>query len=94
MPQSYSYIIIGGGVAGASAVEGIRELDPQGSILLIGRETNRPYDRPTLSKQLWTGAKSVPEIFLHGFDFYKQARVEMRLGIASHADRCGAAHGG
>jgi NAD(P)H-nitrite reductase large subunit len=80
MPQSYSYIIIGGGVAGASAVEGIRAVDPEGSILLIGRETNRPYDRPTLSKQLWTAAKSVPEIFLHGFDFYKQARVEMRLG--------------
>ena len=38
--QSYSYIIVGAGVAGASAVEGIRQKDRHGSILLVGAEND------------------------------------------------------
>ena len=79
--QSYSYIIIGSGLAGASAVEGIREVDHRGSILLIGAEKDKPYDRPPLSKQLWTGAKSLEEIFLHDEAFYEKQRVELRPGL-------------
>ncbi|MGB7160129.1 MAG: FAD-dependent oxidoreductase [Tepidisphaeraceae bacterium] len=79
--QSYSYIIIGAGLSGASAVEGIREVDQQGSSLLIGAEKDKPYDRPPLSKQLWTGAKSVEEIFLHDDEFYKKHRVDLHLGV-------------
>jgi len=79
--QSYSYIIVGAGVAGASAVEGIRHQDRDGSILLIGAETDRPYDRPPLSKQLWTGGKAVPEIVLHDDAFYREHAVDLRLGI-------------
>jgi NADPH-dependent 2,4-dienoyl-CoA reductase/sulfur reductase-like enzyme len=79
--QSYSYVIIGTGLAGASAVEGIREVDQRGSILLIGAEKDRPYDRPPLSKQLWTGDKSVEEVFLHDEAYYAKQRVEPRLGL-------------
>ncbi len=39
----------------ASAVEGIREVDAQGEIGLIGAEPDAPYDRPPLSKKLWKG---------------------------------------
>jgi NADPH-dependent 2,4-dienoyl-CoA reductase/sulfur reductase-like enzyme len=81
MPDSYSYIIIGAGLSGASAVEGIRERDRQGSILLLGAETDPPYDRPPLSKQLWTGGKTVAEIALHDDAFYRAQRVALRLGI-------------
>lgn len=63
--QSHPYIIIGSGLTGVSAVEGIRELDPRGSILLLGAEKDLPYDRPPLTKQLWTGAKTVEQVFLH-----------------------------
>jgi len=38
-----------------AAVKGIRELDPNGSIALIGNDPNPPYDRPLLSKGLWKG---------------------------------------
>jgi len=38
-----------------AAVRGIRELDPQGSIGLIGIEDEPPYDRPPLTKALWKG---------------------------------------
>ncbi len=38
-----------------AAVRGIREIDPKGSIALIGKESHPPYDRPPLSKKLWQG---------------------------------------
>lgn len=53
--KKYKYVIIGGGMAGDSAVAGIREIDEKGSILLISAESNPPYNRPPLSKGLWKG---------------------------------------
>jgi 3-phenylpropionate/trans-cinnamate dioxygenase ferredoxin reductase component len=81
MRDTYSYIIVGAGLSGASAVEGIRERDQRGAILLLGAEKDLPYDRPPLSKQLWTGGKTVAEIALHDEAFYKQAGVDVRLGV-------------
>jgi 3-phenylpropionate/trans-cinnamate dioxygenase ferredoxin reductase component len=78
--QIYSYIIIGGGLAGAAAVEGIRERDEKGSILLISAERHLPYDRPPLSKKLWFGKKKVEEIFLHDQEYYDQTSVTIALG--------------
>jgi 3-phenylpropionate/trans-cinnamate dioxygenase ferredoxin reductase component len=80
MLSDHSYIIIGAGLSGASAVEGIRERDQQGSILLLGAEKDLPYDRPPLSKQLWTGGKTIAEIVLHDEAFYKSNNVDLRLG--------------
>ncbi len=54
MPD-YKYLIIGGGMTGDAALHGIREVDAQGSIGVIGSGTHRPYDRPPLSKALWKG---------------------------------------
>ena len=79
--ETYPYIIVGGGLAGASAVEGIREQDKKGAILLIGAEKHLPYDRPPLSKKLWFGKKKVEEIFLHDQKFYDQNKVTVESGI-------------
>lgn len=54
MPH-FKYMIVGAGMTGDAAVTGIREVDPSGSIALIGDETDRPYNRPPLSKALWKG---------------------------------------
>jgi NADPH-dependent 2,4-dienoyl-CoA reductase/sulfur reductase-like enzyme len=51
----YKYLIIGAGMTADAAVQGIREIDPKGSIALIGDDRNPPYDRPPLSKGLWKG---------------------------------------
>ena len=77
--QSYDYIIVGAGLTGASAVEGIRERDAQGTILLVGAEPQRPYNRPPLSKQLWTGKETLETIFVHKAEFYEQQRVTLLL---------------
>ena len=78
--QQYTYVIVGGGLAGDAAVEGIREIDRGRPILLIGAETDLPYDRPPLSKQLWKGDQKVEEIFKHDQGYYQKNRVELRLG--------------
>jgi len=53
--KTYQYLIIGGGMTAAAAVDGIREVDPAGSIGVISMEPDPPYNRPPLSKGLWKG---------------------------------------
>lgn len=73
----FSYVIVGGGLAGDSAIAGIRLQDKNGSILLLGSEKHRPYDRPPLTKQLWFGKKKVEEIFLHDAAYYSENSVTL-----------------
>lgn len=51
----FPYLIIGGGMTADAAVRGIRELDADRSIGLIGAEADAPYARPPLTKALWKG---------------------------------------
>jgi 3-phenylpropionate/trans-cinnamate dioxygenase ferredoxin reductase subunit len=51
--QSYDYVIVGAGVAAASAVKGIRSQDGSGRIAVIGSEPDKPVYRPVLTKDLW-----------------------------------------
>lgn len=60
--QHYRYLIIGGGMAAAAAMEGIREVDAVGSIGLLTTDTHPPYDRPPLSKSLWKGENALDQI--------------------------------
>ena len=53
--KSYKFLIVGSGMTADAAVRGIRELDPNGSIGMIGSETDMPYARPPLTKGMWKG---------------------------------------
>ena len=53
--MNYEYVIIGGGMTGAAAADGIREIDADGSIGIFSAEADPPYNRPPLSKGLWKG---------------------------------------
>jgi 3-phenylpropionate/trans-cinnamate dioxygenase ferredoxin reductase component len=79
--MEYDYIVVGGGLAGASAIEGIRERDDAGSVLLIGDEPHPPYDRPPLSKKLWFGKKKVEDIFVKSPEFYMENNVDTAIGV-------------
>src|SRR5689334_16085446 len=81
--RAYPYILVGGGLAAASAVEGIRERDRSGDILLICAERHLPYHRPPLSKQVWFGKKKPEEIFVHDQKFYDQRGVTIRSGVTA-----------
>lgn len=78
--SSYKYVIVGAGLAGASAVEGIREKDNSGSILLVGAEDALPYNRPPLTKGLWFGTEQKDDIFVHDDAFYKDNGVDVLRG--------------
>ena len=61
--KQFDYLIVGGGMTAAAAANGIREVDEDGSIAIFSRENRPPYDRPPLTKGLWTGKKSEDDIW-------------------------------
>jgi NADPH-dependent 2,4-dienoyl-CoA reductase/sulfur reductase-like enzyme len=64
--ESYDYVIVGAGMAGDAAARGIREVDPGGSIAVIGREPTAPVTRPALTKALWTDPEfTFDQVWLH-----------------------------
>ncbi|MBA3494364.1 MAG: FAD-dependent oxidoreductase [Gammaproteobacteria bacterium] len=75
----YNYLIIGGGMTAASAIDGLRETDANGTIGVITAETHKPYDRPPLSKALWTGKKKLEEIMRPA----THANVTYHLGLVA-----------
>lgn len=75
MPH-YKYLIIGAGMAGDAAAKGIREIDTEGAIGIVGQEPHPPYARPPLSKKLWQGKPE--EIVWRGTE---------ALGVAFHPGR-------
>lgn len=62
--REYDYVIVGGGLAAASAVEGIRERDADGTILMLTEESDPPYNRPPLSKE-YLQAPEIPRALLY-----------------------------
>ena len=78
--NTYRYIIVGGGLAGASGVEGIRQRDQDNEILLISAEEALPYNRPPLTKELWFGKKKIEDIFVHGQKYFDDNKVKLALG--------------
>ncbi|HWC24738.1 MAG TPA: FAD/NAD(P)-binding oxidoreductase [Flexivirga sp.] len=79
--KKYDYVIVGGGVAAAAAVGGIREVDESGSILVLGAEPDGPVYRPDLSKKLWLDKDASLEKtqLLDG----KQAQLETSSPVAA-----------
>lgn len=67
MVERYDYVIVGAGMAADAAVAGIRRRDRKGSIAVVGEESFPPYQRPPLSKKLWTDMR-LEEIFLKNSD--------------------------
>ena len=61
--QEYRYLIVGGGMTSAAAVNGIRTADDEGEIGILSAEDQLPYDRPPLTKGLWTGEADLSEIW-------------------------------
>jgi 3-phenylpropionate/trans-cinnamate dioxygenase ferredoxin reductase subunit len=81
MTNNFTYIIVGGGLAGAAAVGGIRERDRSGTIALFGKENRLPYDRPPLSKGLWLGKTKLEDLRVHDDVFYTSHDVRLYLNV-------------
>jgi len=80
MPEDVTFLIVGAGLAGATAAESLREEGFDGRIVLIGEETERPYERPPLSKGYLLGTAERDTIYVHPESWYAEHDVDLRLG--------------
>jgi NADPH-dependent 2,4-dienoyl-CoA reductase/sulfur reductase-like enzyme len=75
------YLIIGGGIGGASACEGVRRHDKRGSVTLVGAEAFPPYKRWILSKDFLREKDPQPKKLLEPNEaWYKKHKIETRFG--------------
>jgi 3-phenylpropionate/trans-cinnamate dioxygenase ferredoxin reductase component len=77
-----SFIIVGGGLAGAIAAQTLREEGFDGKIALLGQEQNVPYERPPLSKDYLQGKADRESIYVNPEPWYTEHGVELRLNDA------------
>ncbi|MGH3462225.1 MAG: NAD(P)/FAD-dependent oxidoreductase [Kribbellaceae bacterium] len=88
MNSEETYVIVGASLAGATAAETLREEGFPGRIVLIGAETELPYERPPLSKSYLLGTAERATIYLHDEHWYGEKSVELMLGRrATRLDR-------
>lgn len=73
------YVIIGNGIAGTSAAEAIRSLDPEGSLTFIAREPHLPYSRPMIS-QVLAGTADFSQLPIRPAHFYEKLRAGVLSG--------------
>jgi NADPH-dependent 2,4-dienoyl-CoA reductase/sulfur reductase-like enzyme len=85
MPAEGTYVIVGASLAGAKAAETLREEGFGGSVVLIGAEADRPYERPPLSKGYLLGSAERDSVFVHEQGWYAEHDVELRLGVTATA---------
>lgn len=74
------FVIVGGGLAAATAAETLRQEGFDGSIRILGGEAYLPYLRPPLTKEYFTGKDDRDSIFVHTADWYAEQNIEVELG--------------
>lgn len=73
-------VIVGAGHGGAQAALSLRQLGFEGSILMIGRDEEPPYERPPLSKEYLAGEKDFERLYIRPPQSWAEKQVELRLG--------------
>jgi 3-phenylpropionate/trans-cinnamate dioxygenase ferredoxin reductase subunit len=68
-------------MAGAKAAAGLRDEGFEGEIVLIGAESEEPYERPPLSKDYLRGEADRRSTHVHPEGFYEEAGIDLRTGI-------------
>lgn len=71
-----NFVIVGAGLAGASAARALREEGYTGRVHLIGSEIHRPYIRPPLSKDYLSGAAARTSVFVNPQPWYAENKIE------------------
>jgi 3-phenylpropionate/trans-cinnamate dioxygenase ferredoxin reductase subunit len=74
--REVEYALIGGGLAGGNCARWLREEGADGSILLIGREPDLPYNRPDCSKDYLRGEKPREDVLFRPADWFAEQDIE------------------
>ncbi|MHB1472579.1 MAG: NAD(P)/FAD-dependent oxidoreductase [Dermatophilaceae bacterium] len=80
MTTPQTFVIVGASLAGAKAAETLRTEGFDGRVVLIGEETERPYERPMLSKEYLRGERPVAKLYVHDEGFYADNDIELLTG--------------
>ncbi|MBG0564061.1 NAD(P)/FAD-dependent oxidoreductase [Actinoplanes aureus] len=75
------HVIVGASLTGAKAAEELRAAGYTGPIMLIGEESERPYERPPLSKEYLLGTAPREKAYVHDAGWYAAHDVDLRLGV-------------
>ncbi len=75
-----TFVVVGAGLAGAKAVEALRDKDFDGRIVLVGEEHQLPYERPPLSKEFLAGKKTLDDFTVKPPSWYREHESDLRLG--------------
>jgi 3-phenylpropionate/trans-cinnamate dioxygenase ferredoxin reductase subunit len=75
-----SVTVVGSSLAGVTAAQALRARGYDGSLVVVGDEPHRPYDRPPLSKGYLAGTTPVEELALLDGDQERDLDVRWRLG--------------
>lgn len=80
-----TFVIVGGGLAGAKAAQTLRAEGFDGEIVLFADEQERPYERPALAKAYLQGKVERESVFVHPADWYDKNKVSLRLDTPATA---------
>jgi 3-phenylpropionate/trans-cinnamate dioxygenase ferredoxin reductase subunit len=80
--KKQTFIIVGASLAGAKAAEELRERGFDGRIVLIGAESERPYERPPLTKDYLRGESDRGSNFVHEEGFYAAREISLLTDTA------------
>src|ERR1700744_3511120 len=80
-----TFVIVGASLAGAKAAGELRERGFDGRVVLIGSESERPYERPPLSKDYLQGKSERQGAYVHEDGFYDEQDIELRLGTTAES---------
>jgi 3-phenylpropionate/trans-cinnamate dioxygenase ferredoxin reductase subunit len=75
--RKVDYLLIGGGLASANCARWLREEGAEGSVLLVGRELDPPYNRPDCSKGYLRGEESREEPLFRPADWWEEQDIEL-----------------
>ena len=75
--RNVDFLLIGGGLAAGNCARWLRRSGADGSILLVGREPDLPYDRPPLSKSYLQGKDSREDALFQTADWYAEQQIEV-----------------
>jgi 3-phenylpropionate/trans-cinnamate dioxygenase ferredoxin reductase subunit len=81
MADERVFVIIGASLAGGKAAETLRKEGFEGRIMLVGAESDRPYERPPLSKGYLLGDDPRDKAFLKDAEWYTEQNIELILGV-------------
>jgi 3-phenylpropionate/trans-cinnamate dioxygenase ferredoxin reductase subunit len=73
-------VIVGGGHAGAQAAVALRQNGFTGTVTMIGRESEPPYERPPLSKEYFAREKTFDRLYIRPPHFWGEKNIELKLG--------------